>query len=178
MNMNKEILSATTEALKIFSHKRFYSAERGYQGKFYQLLHNVLDEAKILNDEIILEQEYQKSARHHLPEDQRPDIVLHVPAEFHNLQVTEGNFAVFALKRQATKAEARDDFRKLNHMFEHLKYPLGIFININSNLHRLELYEGNYKKNIHSFAVWLEDDEVKVIHAFWRDENNLAEKKY
>ncbi len=73
-----------------------------------------MNKAKILNDEIILEQEYQKSARHHLPEDQRPDIVLHVPAEVHNLRVTEGNFAVFALKRQTTKEKARDDFRKLN----------------------------------------------------------------
>jgi hypothetical protein len=58
---------------------------------------------------------------------------------------------------------------------EHLKYSSGIFINVDFN--RLEFYDGNYKNCIHAFAVWLEDDHIKVTRGSWKNENDTAENK-
>jgi hypothetical protein len=65
----------------------------------------------------------------------RPDIVLHVPAENSSAGVAENNFAVWALKRRSTQSQARDDFARLDEMFERLCYPLGIFANIDARDH-------------------------------------------
>ncbi len=74
--------------------------------------------------------EYQKSFRHGMS--QRPDIVLHVPAEDSGACVVDNNRAVWALKRHATQAGARADFEKLEEMFKRLRYPFGIFVNIDA----------------------------------------------
>lgn len=113
--------------------------------------------------------EYQKSERHHTH--QRPDIVLHTPAELHGWPVNVGNLAVFALKYQATQSEAQTDFGKLDTMFEQMLYPLGIFINVNSSAHHLHVYHGRYSDRLHSFGVQLDDGEVTVTHASWLNDN-------
>jgi hypothetical protein len=55
---------------------------------------------------------------------QRPDIVLHVPAEESRAEIDENNFAVWALKRHASNARALSDFKKLDEMLGrlHLAY--------------------------------------------------------
>ncbi len=60
-----------------------------------------------------------------------PDIILHIPTEVSGVGVYENNFAVWALKREATKKGAIEDFKKLDKMFRDLSYPVGFFININ-----------------------------------------------
>ena len=56
-------IEATLESLKGISQSRFYRTERGYQGAFYCALREAL-ESRGLNDDLILEIEYQKSRVH------------------------------------------------------------------------------------------------------------------
>src|SRR6266702_580363 len=145
------IIVATVNALKSIRYSRFLATERGYHGRFYCALQEELDKSGVLQDGAILEMEYQKSARHDVYE--RPDIILHIPAEYSGNSVKEGNFAVYALKRHASSTSAKDDFEKLDTMFSRLDYPLGLFLNIDSTRHHLESYDGQYSERIHSFAV-------------------------
>src|SRR5437870_801261 len=136
--MEDKIIKATIEALKCVKQERFFRTERGYQGRFYCGLQTALDRYGILNNETILEMEYQKSSRHGVT--QRPDIIIHKPAELYCSSVQKDNLAVFALKHQASVNEAKEDFVKLDEMIEKLHYKKGIFINIDSSLHHLDNY--------------------------------------
>jgi hypothetical protein len=165
----EEIVEATIDALRSVSHVRLFRSERGYQGRLFYALQAALDDHGILNDELILEMEYQKSpARHQIG--QRPDIILHIPTETSGAAVYENNLAVWALKRRASEGEARDDFAKLNEMFERLRYPLGFFINIDSESHHLDCYTGHYADRILAFAVRLIDQNVSLRQAQWIDD--------
>jgi hypothetical protein len=73
------IMSATDEALSAVSEPRFLRTERGFHGRFYCALQQTLEKAGLLDSGRILEMEYRKSTRHGTS--QRPDIVLHKPAE-------------------------------------------------------------------------------------------------
>lgn len=157
-NLRDEIVAATTQALLQINQPRFLRTERGYHGKFYCALQEALEERGLLQDGRILEMEYQKSARHQTS--QRPDIVLHVPAEGSGQAVTENNFAVWALKRRATQDKANQDFVKLDQMFESLRYPLGIFVNIDTNEHVKLLYSGRFPERLKVVAVWLAGEQV------------------
>ena len=152
--LRDEILTATDEALRQVTELRFLRTERGFQGKFYCALQQILDEMGLLEDERILEMEYQKSARHGMI--QRPDIILHVPAEDSGAGVAENNFAVWALKRRATTSQARQDFARLDEMFERLCYPLGIFVNIDARDHFAASYDGGFPERLRTVAVWLD----------------------
>lgn len=166
--MKEQILQAITEALKSINQARFFRTERGYHGRFYCGLQNALDARGILNDKVILEMEYQKSARHGTL--QRPDIVLHTPAESHGLPVGVGNFVVFALKHRASPNDAQTDFNNLDIMFERLNYLLGVFINVDSPSHHLQMYEGEYRSRLHSFGVQSKDGVIRVVHAFYSND--------
>lgn len=154
------IVKATNDALVCLSEARFFCTERGFHGRFYCVLQNILEERGLLKSPRVLEMEYQKSSRHEIS--QRPDIILHVPAEDSDAQVSEFNFAVWALKRRATKSKAREDFEKLNEMFYRLEYPLGIFVNIDAQDHMASEYLGCYKDRLYAVAVWLEDQQAMV----------------
>jgi len=167
------IINATINALKLIKQTRFFQTERGFQGVLYSNLQEELDKLEILNEDVILELEYQKSNRHGLS--QRPDIILHIPAEKYDFPVTQGNYAVWALKYKGSDTKAKKDFDKLDEMFETLLYPLGLFININSDKHRLENYSGKYKDRIHSFAIKLINNEILMTHAKWIN-NELFEQ--
>ena len=91
------IVSATDQALRTVAVPRFLRTERGFQGRFYCALQEALERLGVLRNGHILEMEYQKSARHGMS--QRPDIVLHIPAEDAGSDVRENNLAVWALKR-------------------------------------------------------------------------------
>jgi hypothetical protein len=161
--MKDRILDATREALFSVRNPRFYSNERGYQGRLYCLLQTELENRDLVNDDRIIEMEYQKSHRHGMA--QRPDIVFHIPAEISGAGVRENNYAVWALKPAASAAVARSDFDKLDEMFEILNYPLGIFINIRSNNHHLDSYNGPYGNRLVAFAVSLINGEVLIRQA-------------
>ena len=65
------------------------------------------------------------------------------------------NFAVFALKRKASRAQALDDFYKLDEMCRVLNYPLAIFVNIASAQHYSEDYSGPFPEQHRAFGVVL-----------------------
>ena len=148
--MRDGILAATESALRQVE-ARYLRTERGFHGRFYSALFNELDRLHLLANGRLLEMEYQKSARHRLH--QRPDIILHVPAEGSEPAVTENNCVVWALKRHATPKKAREDFDKLDDMFRVLHYRLGIFVNIDSAEHLAESYEGRYADRLVTVAV-------------------------
>jgi uracil-DNA glycosylase len=156
--MNDDIVAATDEALRQVAEPRFLRTERGFQGQFYCALQRVLEARGVLQGGLILEMEYQKSARHGMS--QRPDIVLHVPAEDSGAGVAGNNFAVWALKRRTTPSRAGDDFARLDEMFEMLCYPLGIFVNIDARDHLAWCYDGKFPERLRTVAVWLEDQVV------------------
>lgn len=157
--MRDALIRATQAAIRQVDHLRFFATERGFHGRFYCALQTQLDQEGILTDGRILEMEYQKSGRHGLT--QRPDIVLHVPAEA-GRSVRDNNFAVWALKFRADEGDARDDFRKLNEMFEHLRYPCGFFINIDSTDPKFRHYTGAFPDRVLALAVRRGLDGVEV----------------
>lgn len=128
----------------------------------------------MLRDGIILEIEYQKRGVHGIS--QRPDIILHVPAEESHAPVNENNFAVVALKRRASPKLALADFCKLDKMCETLRYPLAVFINIDSKDHHLQRYTGRFGDRLHAFAVRSEGGTLRIRHA-WREQDTLQDSE-
>ena len=159
--MRERILAAAQEALRVATAPRFFRTERGYQGRFYCALQEALDARGLTGDGVILEMEYQKSARHDMT--QRPDIVLHIPAEDSGQGVRANNFAVFALKWKASRADAVDDFNKLDEMCERLDYPLAIFINVASDQHHRDAYTGRFADRLQTYAVDLVDGTPRLV---------------
>lgn len=171
--MNKKtLINATIRSLSLITTPRLFRTERGYQGEFFCALQNILKEQGIIDGDIILEMEYQKSQRHGIH--QRPDIILHVPAEISRANVSENNFAVWALKHRSSQKSALEDFRKLDEMFDVLEYPLGFFINIDSARHYFDEYKGDFVDRLVAFAVQLCEDGVSIKMAYWNN-NAIAE---
>lgn len=158
--MREALIGATEAAIRGVDAARFFQTERGFQGRFYCALQIELDRVGLINNGAILEMEYQKSARHGLG--QRPDIVLHVPAEHSGAGVRANNFAVWALKRQATAADARDDFEKLDQMFDALFYPLGFFVNIDATDPMHQHYSGPHRNRVVMVAARRNGEQVAV----------------
>jgi len=158
--MRDTLIAATEAAIRSVVEARFFQSERGFHGRFYCALQFELDHVGLIAGGAILEMEYQKSARHGLS--QRPDIVFHIPTGHSNANVRTNNYAVWALKRQATVAKARDDFDKLDEMFRALEYPLGFFINIDATDPMREHYTGAYRTRLAAVAAKLEDTQVNV----------------
>jgi hypothetical protein len=142
---------ATVSALKAVRDARFLATERGFHGAFYCELRTALRRRRLLGDGRILEMEYQKSARQGIR--QRPDIILHIPADIRGTTVRENNFAVWALKRAATEQEAREDFAKLDQMCITLCYPLALFVNVAATQTHLAQYLGPFRERIHGLAT-------------------------
>lgn len=94
--MRERIINATIRALHEIRNRRFLATERGYQGAFYCMLHQLLTTEDLITENRILEMEYQKSTRHGLRK--RPDIIFHIPAELTGAGVRENNFALWSLK--------------------------------------------------------------------------------
>lgn len=105
---------------------------------------------------------------------QRPDIILHVPAEESGSGVRANNFMIIALKRQASPVRAEEDFAKLDQMCDHLRYPLAVFINIDSAEHHFDRYAGQFGDRIHAFAIGNPQGSLRIIHA-WRDGASLRQ---
>lgn len=154
------IIEATEKALRAVDASRYFVTERGFHGRFYCTLQHELELRGMFSNEAILEIEYQKSKRHSMH--QRPDIVLHVPAEHSGAAVIENNFAVWALKRCASPKEAIDDFALLDEMLERLNYPLGIFVNIAADDPMLQHYNGANRDRLAAVAVRQVGDAVET----------------
>lgn len=152
--MREAIIIATDRALHRAAEPRFLRSERGFHGRFYCTLQHELEARGLLNDDRVLEMEYQKSGRHGMR--LRPDIVLHVPAEDSGASIDENNLAVWALKRCSTADRACEDFDKLDEFFERLRYGLGFFVNIGAADNFAEHYRGKFSSRLRTVAVWRE----------------------
>jgi hypothetical protein len=156
----------TIAAIKTVINPRYLATERGYQGAFYCALRSSLEQMGILSEKCILEMEYQKSAKHGIS--QRPDIVFHIPTEISRASVRKNNFAVWALKLNASTTDARDDFDKLDEMCGELRYSLAIFVNIASSTTHLKLYRGKYHERIHAFS-FLDREGSQIQHSYFEN---------
>lgn len=170
--MTKDIIDATEEALRKVVDPRFFQTERGFQGQFYCALQRQLEEKGLLKGGYLLEMEYQKSRRHGIT--QRPDIILHVPAEVSGAQVIQNNLAVWALKKRATEEEAEQDFFRLDEMFDVLHYPLGFLVNIDAKNNFASSYQGRFPGRLRTVAVWLEST---VMTAWGRPQANRPARR-
>lgn len=157
---SEKIIDATEQALLKVAVPRFLRSERGFQGRFYCALQQELENQNLLRNGYILEMEYQKSRRHGM--NQRPDIILHVPAEESGAKVTQNNLGVWALKLRANEDKALQDFAKLDGMFQRLHYQIGIFINIDSIDHFANFFKGRFPDRLRTVSVRL-DNEQKII---------------
>jgi choline dehydrogenase-like flavoprotein len=158
--MRDLLISATEAAICNVDATRFFQTERGFHGRFYCALQEQIDHAGLIANGAILEMEYQKSARHGLG--QRPDIIFHIPAEHSHAAVNANNFAVWALKRRASAADARNDFVKLDQMFDTLHYRRGFFVNIDATDPMREHYTGIHGDRLVTVAVSLDGAHVGV----------------
>ncbi len=154
------LITATEAAIRSVDAARFFQTERGFHGRFYCALQYQLEQASLMTEGAILEMEYQKSRRH--GSGQRPDIVFHVPAEHSRSSVQANNFAVWALKRRASTADAKSDFASLDEMFCTLHYPFGFFVNVDSTDPMRQHYTGAYSHRLAAVAAKLTDTQTLV----------------
>ena len=155
-----QIIEIIRVSLSSIINPRFYDTERGYQGELGGELRNRLPLLEL--DGAIIEQEYQKRMIDHGFRI-RPDIIIHVPFEYSTYTSRmEGNFVVIELKHQGTEEEALADYESLSSMCEILGYPLGIFINIDSDKTYFANYHGQLKERLRSFSVRLKGGQVVI----------------
>jgi hypothetical protein len=165
-----EQIDITIAAIKHITIRRFHNSERAFASELSRYL-NEEDLLSLYPAHTIIEPEAQKNERAHHCVTQRPDIIVHIPIEEGLTEhAYDGNFIVYALKREATEAKAREDFNKLNEMFDVLHYPLGIFINIGGYPDSmLRLYRGNYKNSVHELSIRLVGNHVDVQHSYFEN---------
>jgi hypothetical protein len=161
--MRDAVINATEAAIRAVDAARFFQTERGFHGRFYCALQEQLDRAGLMTNGAILEMEYQKSSRHHLT--QRPDVVFHIPAEHSGASVQANHFAVWALKRRASIADAQLDFVRLDEMFSALMYPIGFFVNIDAIDPMRQHYTGAYRVRVAAVAARLTGAQIDVYWA-------------
>lgn len=161
--MNKEeFLHMFKNSVKAITERHYFSTERGYQGRLLAELTNNSNIKRIFPDDPTVEQEYQKTLENHGIRI-RPDIIVHIPYERGMSEDRRrGNFVVIQIKLKASESKAKEDFCKIDLMFEKLGYPLGIFLNIDSDTTFFDRYSGRYKDRLHCFAVQLVKNKVTL----------------
>ena len=166
------------QILPNINNLRFLNSERGFQGQLVAELNQYLIKAQMFPNECIIEQEFQKTIKHHNIT-QRPDIIIHVPIES-NLTTdrTKYNYYVIALKRNSSLAEAINDFMKLDEMFEKLHYQEGVFVNINAKRLLLSNYDGKYKNRINEISITWVDNIFTMTHSKFRNNRIVSSKFY
>jgi hypothetical protein len=144
------------EALQSIREERLFQDERGYQGELLQEVGRRLERGSLPGDPII-QQEYQKRLPLHGIRI-RPDIIIHVPFDRGLAESRdEGNFVAIELKRRAAPKAARKAFANLARMKRALKYPLTIFINVDSKQTHFEICPNGIVNQTVCFAVKLEN---------------------
>lgn len=170
----QKLLTTLRKVLEIIHEKNLFQDERGYQGALIQELSKHLVDASLPGDPIIQE-EYQKTLPHHGIRI-RPDIIIHIPFERgKTAQRKEGNFVAIELKRRAGKRKAQDAFANLVELRNSLRYPLTIFINIDSNQTHFALCPRSIATQTICFAVRLEEGRPVVLcdsTGNWQDDAN------
>lgn len=171
------ILNEVINTLKNIIIPRYYKSERGFQTEFYRILSNQLEGKLIFPENTILEAEVQKRNLEHYGVTQRPDLLIHIPIETGITEnANENNFVNFAFKLYGNERASVEDYEKLEQMFFFLNYEMGIFINIGKYPEIfLNNYEGGYKNRIHEFSIGKDEDVIKIMHAFFENEDLIIE---
>jgi len=167
------IIDEIIVALKGITVARYHKSERGFQTEFYKILSNQLNGKGIFPEHTILEAEVQKRNLEHYGITQRPDLLIHIPIEMGITEnVNENNFVNLAFKLLGNERASVEDYGKLEQMFILLNYELGVYINIGSYPEVfLSSYDGEYKDRMHEFSILLEDGNIKIKHAFFKNED-------
>ena len=171
----EEFLAALEESLRSVSEEVLYGDERGFQGALLHELNARLGHGVLPGDPII-QQEYQKRILRHKIKI-RPDIIVHIPFERGGMGGRdEGNFVAMELKRRATAKQATHAFASLGKMKKALKYPLTVFINVDSQETHAVLCPASIADQTVCFAVWLHDGRpvLKAERPVSRMEKKLA----
>ncbi len=156
MSDREKFLALLRQALESIDEERFFQDERAFQGALLQQLGKRVKNGAFPGNPII-EQEYQKRLPLHGIKI-RPDIIVHVPFERgFTKQRGEGNFVAMELKRRATRKKANDAFLNLVKIEEALKYPLTVFINIDSEETYSSLCPNSIANQTMCFAIRLEN---------------------
>jgi hypothetical protein len=143
------------ESLQSISEEVLYRDERGFQGALLHELNARLGKG-VLPEDPIIQQEYQKRLRHHGIKI-RPDIIVHIPFERGLVgERDEGNFVAVELKRRATVKRAKSAFANLALMKKALRYPLTVFINVDSEETHAAVCPRTIAEQTVCFAVRLE----------------------
>jgi hypothetical protein len=151
-----QFLALLQEALENIREEQLFRDERGFQGALLQELGRRLPEG-VRPEDPMLQQEYQKRLLRHGIRI-RPDIIIHIPFERGVTESREeGNFVAMELKRGATSKTAKGAFANLAKMKKALKYPVTIFINIDSDQTHVGLCPKSIAGQTACFAVHLED---------------------
>jgi hypothetical protein len=160
---HRALLAAIRESLYAITELRLFETERGYQGALIVELSKRLPNLEVSKQGALVEQEYQKKSRTH-GLTIRPDIIIHAPFDqrLHTAR-TEGNFAVFELKRRASATKAEADFQNLLSMMRILQYPLGVFVNIDSKETHFAQMPDVAIGHLVAFAVSLKDGSVFLV---------------
>ncbi len=157
---NERIITAVRQSLRAISHPHFFNTERGYQGELLAELRKRLPRLKINKGRAVIQQEYQKTRQDHGIR-LRPDLLIHEPFDSrHHRDRTQGNYAVFELKRLSTPKKAQDDFCSLFQLMKALNYPLAFFVNIDSGTTHIAHAPSNMPGRLIAFAVKLIDGHV------------------
>jgi hypothetical protein len=152
----ERFLAMLRQALEGISEEQFFRDERGFQGALLQEISRRLPRG-VLPEDPIIQQEYQKRLPMHGIRI-RPDIIIHVPFERGVAEGRdEGNFVAMELKRRATAKKAKGAFANLAQMKKALKYPLTVFINIDSEQTHAALCPKSIAGQTACFAVRFED---------------------
>lgn len=154
-------LEVLQQALGNITEKRSFQDERSFQGALLQELARRLHRG-VLQDDPIIEEEYQKRIRAHGIRI-RPDIIVHIPFDRGGMERRDhGNFVAIELKRRATPKAAAKAFANLELMKSKLNYPLTIFINVGSEETHHEICPKSIAAQTVCFAVGLKDGAAQV----------------
>jgi hypothetical protein len=87
----------------------------------------------------------------------RPDLIIHEPFEpSRHAGRDDGNHAVIELKRRSDEANAIAAFSNIEAMLRILDYPIGVFINIDSQDTFTELVPREFGERVVCIAVALD----------------------
>jgi hypothetical protein len=160
----EQFLTLLRQALKNIREEQFFRDERGFQGALLQEFSKQLPNG-VLPTDPISQQECQKRLPSHRIRI-RPDIIVHIPFERGlTKKRDEGNFVAMELKRRATDKRAKGAFANLAQMKKALKYPLTVFINIDSEETHSALCPMSIANQTVCFAVRREDGTTVVRSA-------------
>ncbi len=158
----KVLVEAIRESLSQITNSRFFQTERGYQAELYAEIRKRLPAIRGLHEDVIIEQEFQKRANAH-GLTLRPDLIIHVPFDNgRHSDRREGNYICFELKLRATAAEARSAYQHMSRLMQHLNYPVGIFVNIDSTQTHISETPKQTEGRFFGFAVSLPNGVVQL----------------